>query len=112
MENKVIIASKNRIIPLDEKNNSNLYESIVSITKLMNEVSEKFKSSFEKDEIGGDECLHKKCEGCKTNICSGVHMISCSCSSCSPKMNIKTNIYIADSKNKGQRHNKSYLIDW
>lgn len=33
-----------------------------------------------------DICLHKQCIGCANGTCSGVHMLSCPCSSCSPRM--------------------------
>ena len=34
-------------------------------------------------ETRGDFCLHKNCVGCKNGTCSGMHMISCPCRSCS-----------------------------
>ena len=42
------------------------------------------KSIYELDlETRGSSCLHKNCVGCKNGTCSGMHMISCSCRSCS-----------------------------
>lgn len=33
-----------------------------------------------------DYCLHKNCSACKSGLCSGVHFMSCPCTSCSPRM--------------------------
>lgn len=30
-------------------------------------------------------CLHKQCNACQLGLCSGIHMISCPCHSCSPR---------------------------
>lgn len=35
---------------------------------------------------GMKDCLHENCSGCKNGTCSGVHMISCPCPKCSPRM--------------------------
>jgi len=32
------------------------------------------------------DCMHLNCPGCKNGTCSGIHMISCPCGSCSPTM--------------------------
>lgn len=32
------------------------------------------------------QCMHKNCPQCRMGTCSGVHMISCPCKNCSPRM--------------------------
>ena len=32
------------------------------------------------------DCMHDNCPGCKAGTCNGVHMMSCPCAKCSPRM--------------------------
>ncbi len=38
------------------------------------------------DTMENQGCMHRNCPGCKAGTCSGVHMMSCPCPSCSPRM--------------------------
>ena len=40
----------------------------------------------EKPVVDDIPCVHKNCSGCKAGTCNGVHMISCPCRSCTPRM--------------------------
>lgn len=41
---------------------------------------------YKNNGTGKVPCMHENCSGCKNGTCSGVHMMSCPCPKCSPRM--------------------------
>ena len=84
-----------KVVVIDNKESSfgfvdKAWESLVKeIEKYAKDnVPFRYKFNLRFDNVAQEEqiCLHKTCVGCKNGTCSGVHMLSCPCKNCSPRM--------------------------
>lgn len=57
-----------------------------------------------------EHCLHKNCPECKAGRCSGIHMISCPCRSCSPMLTTERIGYntVSDTGNRQVFYGKTF----